>query len=290
MFGVQLMGNKRLKVSAVIIGIILYCIPVLVICLISDKEVKQYSEDKEFTFRDTVYGRVVSVERKSIKEYYSVNGKIISNKVVTIILPQDNVHICINEGQEILKGDVIAQQGTKNIKSKYNGLISRVEYGDKTIIYIDDFSDLAMECLIPKAKMEKFDTKKFYDKKKRRVQVLKKSNMVEEGFVKILLKIPDKNCLYGQEVQGYKLYTGNQFSNCLVVNKNCVYQKCSDRKWYIRAVTKDGIVIGENEVEIGYENDDYICITGVDSGTYCDDGYKALVEGNIKDETTENTD
>ena len=170
MFGVQLMG-KILKVSAVIIGISLYCIPVLVICLISDKEVKQYSEDKEFTFRDTVYGRVVPVERKSIKEYYSVNGKMVSDKVVTIILPQDNVHICINEGQEILKGDIIAQQGTQNIKSEYNGLISRVEYGDKTIIYIDDFSDLAMECLIPKAKMEKFNTKIFYDKKKRRIQL-----------------------------------------------------------------------------------------------------------------------
>ena len=49
--------------------------------------------------------------------------------------------------------------------------------------------------------------------------------------------------------------------------------------WVVRQVTAEGIFLTEREIQIGYSNGDYVCVTGVEEGECFDMGYKAIVGG-----------
>ena len=77
------------------------------------------------------------------------------------------------------------------------------------------------------------------------------------------------------------IYTGRVYNGTLVLPEDCVYQKedQEDAPWYVRQVTEDGFLIGEQEVQVGYSDGEYVCVTGVEEGAWFDSGYKAIAGG-----------
>ena len=67
----------------------------------------------------------------------------------------------------------------------------------------------------------------------------------------------------------------------LVLPLDCVYQKTpgEDEPWFVRQVTEDGFLIAEIEVKIGYSDNDFAVVNGIEEGQYFDSGYKDVVSG-----------
>ena len=61
--------------------------------------------------------------------------------------------------------------------------------------------------------------------------------------------------------------------------EDCLYQKIAgeDEPWYVQQVSADGFFIGEMQVEKGYGDGNYCCVSGVGENQYFDSGYKAIV-------------
>lgn len=280
--------KKIIKIAIVIVVIIIYCIPIITICCISDKEIQEYVEDQDFTFQEMAYGSIMKAEHMDIKEYYSFKAKVISNEEVVVKISNGTVDLNVQEGDEVYKGDVLARSKGTAVKSSCNGIVNRIEYGEVTILYIENFEDLALECKVTEDKLDIFEEKFLLDENEKKLKIIRKSNMMEDGFFNIVLELPSKGYYYGQEFEKIRLYTGNIYRKSLVLDKRCVYKKESDGKWYVRKVTKEGVFLEEVEVQIGYESNDKVCITGIDEGTYCDSGYKTMISGEKSDEDIEN--
>jgi hypothetical protein len=71
------------------------------------------------------------------------------------------------------------------------------------------------------------------------------------------------------------------FQKTLVLPVSCVYQKTpgEEEPWYAREVTKDGAVVGEIEVKLGYSNGKQVCVSGPQEGHYYDSGYGSVTAG-----------
>ena len=100
------------------------------------------------------------------------------------------------------------------------------------------------------------------------------------GDRRIQLTIDSEDYSYGTSVN-LKIYTGLSYPQVLVVHQDCVYQRNpgAENPWYVRTVTPNGEVIGEQKVEIAFTMGNLVCISGVAEGTYCDAGYKDIVGG-----------
>ena len=67
------------------------------------------------------------------------------------------------------------------------------------------------------------------------------------------------------------------YKDVLVVNKSCI-GKQNDGLYYVRIVDQDGNFMYEQNVELGFENGKYVCVTGIEEGTFCDGGYSTFEE------------
>lgn len=269
---------KRMKKVIIIISIIaLYCIPIALICVLSTSEVKEYSEDIDFEFKEMAYGEIAAVTRVDMREYYSYDGSFVSDSEKIVELPY-NATVHIDVDGEVFSDMVIATVNGNEIKAEVNGVVSSIDYGENITIKIKDISSLLFECQVPKDQIQYFEEDILYDESGDKIQMVKKSNIMNDGYIRVYLKLPAGEYYYGEKVQGFKIYTGNVFHNSLVVPCNCVYKKLGKSEYYVRQVTETGEFLNEAEVMAGYSDGEYICITGVEEGTYCDSGYKAVMD------------
>lgn len=265
------------KIVFIVSMIILYCIPVVFICLLSASEVDKYSQDIEFEFKEMAYGEIASVIRMDMREYYSFDGSFVSDTEKIVEVPY-NATIYVNENEETFRNTVIATVNGNEVTADINGVVSSIDYGENTTIKIKDISSLLFECQVPKNYIHYFETEVLYDESDNEIQVVKKSNIVDNGCIKVYLKLLETEYYYGETVQKYPIYTGNIFHNALVVPADCVYKKLDDSHHYVRQVSETGEFLNEVEVTVGYSDGKYVCITGVEEGTYCDSGYKAVID------------
>ncbi|WP_302625251.1 hypothetical protein [uncultured Eubacterium sp.] len=261
-----------------LICILIYCIPLGAVIVISNREIKKYDEDTDFYMSITAYGGIEKVIKMDMKESYLVDMKVTSIEEYTIVCSNEAVIEC-EVGDEIHKNQILGNDKGNIIKSNFNGSISNINYSeDNTIIKYNDFSNLVYEAYVDEDKFEDFDTKKFYNNKGKKIKILEKSNIIEEGKFKVWMTIPDKKAIYGKTVEKYELYTDTVYSNALVVTRDCVYSV--DDKHYIRTVDENGLFLEDVEVNVGFANDKFICITGdgIKEGVYCDSGYSKVEE------------
>ncbi len=269
---------KRIKkILFTVCMAVLYCIPVVFICLLSASEVNQYSQDVDFEFKEMAYGEVAPVIRMDMREYYSYEGSFVSDKEKTIEVPY-NATLHVGENEEVFADTVIATVNGNEVTAEINGVISFINFGDNTTIHIKDISSLLFECQVPKNQIQYFKTDVLYDESDQEIRVVKKSNIMDNGYIKVYLRLPDTEYYYGETVQRFPIYTGNIFHNVLVVPSNCVYKKQGDSQYYVRQVSETGEFLNEAEVTVGYNDGKYVCVTGVEEGTYCDSGYKAVMD------------
>ena len=271
-----------------VVCVLIYCIPLGAVISISNKEIKKYNEDKDFKTELMAYGAIEEVKKTDMREYYKVDVTVTSIENLKITLSNE-ANVQCREGEEIHKNDVLANDRGKTIKSGFNGIIESVDYTDDSIVInYNDFKNLVYEASVDEDKFDDFNMDCFYDNDGKKIKVLKKSNMIEEGKFKVWLSIADKHAIYGKSVKGYELYTGVIYKKALVVPIGCVYS--TDGNSYIRTVDENGIYKSDIEVKTGFANDEFICISGdgVEEGMYCDTGYAKVKEEKSEEVNEEN--
>ena len=102
-----------------------------------------------------------------------------------------------------------------------------------------------------------------------------------DGTTNVRLTIDTDKYTYGEALSGLRIMTGQVYQRTMVLPVDCVYQKTAgeNEPWFVRQVTAEGIFLTEREIQIGYSNSDYVCVTGVEEGECFDMGYKAIVGG-----------
>lgn len=269
---------KKLIFTAIMV--IMFVIPILLIIIISRSEMEQYQNTDEIFFKEKSYGEVYDIFRTDIEVYYEFNGKMIGDGYYYLNLEDKDykeIIFTIKEGDEVRKGDSIAFGDGKEIFSEYDGIVRNTE---GTTIVLESTESLVFETYVDidiAGKLLKLENKNFTSETGSRITCIKISDVVTDNGVQVLFKIDSDEYLYGQCLEGLKLFTGEVYTDVLVVDKDCVYKK-ADGNSYVRIVDEEGTFIEERQVNTGYSTEEIICITGAEEGEWCDSGYKKVME------------
>lgn len=279
------MGNKlnfrQIILKTVVFGIflVLTTTPLVMMYKLSLKEQQQYVQDTQYTFREAAYGGIVSVCREDLEQYYVVDGKCISNTYKNIKInssASSNVYVDVQE--EIFEGQVIAKIDGKDLVSTLDGIVEDVVEGEEGYIKVLSFSNPELMCNVsPQVAKSIKGLDSLVLEDGRKVKVKSISNIMIDNNVQVVFEIEDCEYMYGEDVSDLKIFTGRRFSDILVVDKSAVYKRL-DGNYYVRTVDESGYFIDEVQVNVSYEVDDKIVITGVEEGTLCDSGYASCIE------------
>lgn len=280
--------RKKYDVRGIVGKMLIFCIfailaviPIVMMCKLSKSEQETYVQDKQYEFRETSYGAPVVVSREDVQQYYTISGEIISNAYNYIDLganADDSIEVYVNTGDEVLKDDTVANVNGRNIKSTYNGIVDDINLSDKCNIKLKSLDKLALACNLDKNIANIVRSQKTLTLEDgRKVTVKRVSNIMTDNKIQVIFEIEDCEYTYGETVSDIKVFTGKVFTGLLVVDKNAVYKKL-DNIYYIRKLDSNANFVEEVPVEVNYETETLIGITGVEEGTICDSGYKNLVE------------
>lgn len=279
--------RKLGKVLLALLFILLLLAPVFILYIISSYEQMQYQPAAEVELRDFAYGDICTVVRKDVEEKISVSGRVVSTSIAFIELNEYkdpySIRFIIEEGQKIDTDEVIGYYKGDPLLSTQAGIVKRIALGSDSYIMLESLEDLALsiECSDEKLvalfteKELRLSTEDGLEFSVAEIEDVKNEN----GNTTVLLKCENNTLTYGKHYSNLKLKTGRIFPQTLVVENKCVYTLAGEDKHYIRRVDAYGEFIEEVEVTIGYKDEDFICVNGVPEGTYCDGGYKAVVEG-----------
>lgn len=259
--------------------LILLFVPIIMIYGLYVEESKEYKlEDEKKEYYETAIGDICVVERRNLEECYVVKAKVVSGKKEIIKLLNTENYVVVNKGDEIVKNQTIAYTSEGDeIKSPFNAKIIKIY--DKYIV-AENLDFAVIECSLNKDEYEKIiKEERLYTKSNKRVYIEKKSNLVKEGMKVLNLNIKGKRYEVGDVIEKFYLYNGKQHSGVLTIDNECVYKK-DDGEYYVRVVNEKGEVIEEKNVGIGYSDGIYTCISGIDENTFCDNGYKKIMEIN----------
>ena len=240
---------KRIaKVFFWVLIIALLVSPLGILYEISQREMAEYQVHALPALTQTSIGRVLQVTRQDVQEYFTVSGVFQSSESAYQPLTMENPGLIrweVSTGDEIQAGQVMGTYNGESVVAEFSGIIEKItEAGESVrLTYTSN---------------------------------LKSAN----GDRRIQLVIDSDAYSYGTSVN-LKIYTGLSYPQVLVVHQDCVYQRNpgTENPWYVRTVTKNGEVIGEQQVEIAFTMGNLVCISGVSEGTYCDAGYKDIVGG-----------
>lgn len=269
--------------------VVLLITPLGLLLEISNREMDAFQRPTMPALKEMAIGRVVQVTRQDIQEYITVAGTFTSDENAYQEIAVKNPSLIrwdVAVGDEIQVGQVLGTYQGESVIAQYSGIIQSINShsAEDPYIKVKLLEHLVLECDVLK------DT----------LSVLKRSqNMATEdgdlvamtyvsnvcsaaGTYRVKLFVGTDKYTYGQTVE-MVLYSGLRYPQVLVVDRDCVYQKEAGEgnPWYIRTVTATGEVLWEVQVEVGFTIGDMICITGVDEGTYCDAGYKAVAGGDL---------
>lgn len=260
---------------------VMLILPLVMMFKLSEQEMSKYNVNTTFDFKEAAYGDPKCVTREDVKLYYTVSGTVTSNTYKYIkFAEEENAEImtAVSVGDEVFNGEVVAHIGNKEIKSDCNGIVEDIALGAGGYIKIRSFDNLQLTCLSDIETVNKIkNCKTLQLEDGRKVKVDSVSNIIENNQVKIVFSIDNIDYLYGQEIQDLKLYTGKVYTDVLIVDKDCVYQKQKNGPYFVREVDENGYFLKETEVEIGFETEDVVSVLNIKEGTFCDSGYKDLV-------------
>ena len=268
---------KKLKCFVQGLFILIYLLPIGIIIYLSETEMDSYRSNEELDIVEKAYGEIFQVERSDMKESLSVNAVGISNKIYYISSEGKDTIWKVKEGDEIFENQAVGYNADKIIKSKYNGTVLQI---NEKYIKLESLEDICLVTYIADDQV-KFFQNKLQDEVGNKVKNIQISNRIEDGKVKVQFTLENNAYKYGQEVNELELFTGVVYENVLAIRKSCIYQK-EDGLYYVRVVDMYGNYLGEQNVQIGFEGEEMICVTGLEEGTWCDGGYSAFE--NIEEE------
>lgn len=273
---------RKAIVRIFIVGcfIVLSAAPVAMMYRLSQSEKEAYIQDKSYNYKEASYGAAVMVDRKDIEQYVTVSGRMESAdfEYINLNSQEGKIRIYTEIGDEIMTGDTIANVDGKDIKSTINGIVYDIDLSDGGYIKVGSIDKLQMVSLLDKRAADKIrNIKELKLEDGRKVTVKRISNILTDGYVSAVFVIENSEYMYGEQISDLKLYTGKTYTDLLVVDKRAVYKK-TDGNYYVRVIDHNDYYVTETQVQINYESDDVIGITGVEEGTLCDSGYKNLIE------------
>lgn len=258
--------------------------PVGALWMISLQEQAQYLAQPVPVVEELAYGEIVPVRRLEIRETVELSGTVVSTEEFFMELPCKNpyaLRFMVSVGEVIHSGDLIAYEGEKELYSTVDGLIGEISLGEDPYLRLHSLQALALECEISQTQRKLFSRSDLalQDENGVSLELLEMGEIFSEnGGIRLLLRYDLPGLTYGQQLSGLTLYTGRIYAQTLAVEKSCVYQKSGGDAYYLRIVDEEGHFLREAEVLLGYANEDYVCVSGVEEGELCDAGYGAVWE------------
>lgn len=266
--------------------LVLLVAPLGLLYQISEREMDFYATPSMPVLVESSLGEILQVRRENVKEFVSVSGRFVSSENVyqelTVEQPS-RIRWEVGNGDEIQEGQVLGTYLGEPVAAQYSGIIESISLGSDPYIKIRLVDKLILECQVSESDLSILKRGRDMVTQKNEAVTLSYASNIQgsNGTYLVKLLVDSEEYSYNQSISGLRIYSGLEYPQVLVIDADCVYQKDSGtgNPWYVRVVTEHGVFVREAEVQISYTNGSQVCITGVDEGTYCDSGYKAIVEG-----------
>ena len=283
------MVKRLIQYSVFLIALLIPCLGIIYLSL---QEQNQYKVEQSLEFTNVAYGDIVQVERIDMKESIKVSGTGVSKSYLFQEIGKyeypDRIRFIVSEGDYVTEGKIIGYYKNEAVLATQSGLIESIYMGSDSYIKYLDTSKILL----------KINTNNDYI-----VNILNKQNIEltdhdgniyyvsdqedtldSEGNSSFYLTCEQSNIKYNQVYENLELFTGTVYSQTLAIQSDCVYTYPGDENnFYVRSVDEKGNFIQEIEVITGYECDGYIAVSNIEEGTYCDKGYKKLIENGVLD-------
>lgn len=262
--------------------------PIGLIYEISNREMQQYAAHTPPKFVETSFGSIVASERRDMKESISLSGVFQSFTYKYMDLKQNDpsqIRWLISEGDEIQTGQTLGTYKGSKVVATCSGLVTQMQVYSSTnaFLKVQQAKPVVLVCDVSPATLLslKFAKELTTHNGEAAQLVYAASIRNSDGTTRIHIQIESESYFLNQSVKELYLYTGNTYSQALVLLKDCLYQKVAGEgePWYVRQVTSDGVFVAEVEVKIGYSDQNYVCITGITEGQYFDAGYAQFAKG-----------
>ena len=279
--------KKVLRVLTGILFFILLLAPIGGIYMLTNMELEQYEEVYVPAVVKKSYGTPLPVQRRDMPEFITLSGSFVSTEQSYMELPELKgayaARLSVSTGDYIEEGDLLGytENGKTEICATATGVITDIHLGPTSYLALESPDKLALRCSVNEKLLVvlKRSGLKLTDTEGKPVSVLEIGKLVDaEGNIPVLLT--GLNGRYGQKLTDLRLYTGKVYTNALTVDNSCLFQQPgSDRTWYVRLVTEEGNVLEIQEVQAGFSDGNYTCVTGLEENAYLDSGYAAVIGG-----------
>ncbi len=281
--------NRVLRGLFWVLILALLLLPLVLLYRISNQEMQFYARPTIPVMEESATGRISQVTRMDLQEYVLVSGQFVPEESLYIPLEvkrPDLIRWEVQVGDEIQEGQLLGTCQGKELRAECDGVVQEIKSysSEDAYIKVQLISPLVLECKVDRATMNLL--KLPYDMTMGDGAAVKLTYAAQimnpDGTYTVRLSVDSEEYIYGQSLKDCTIFTGRTYPQVLVVDKDCVYQKTTgeDAPWYVRMVSAEGAVIGETEVKIGYASGSVVSITGVPEGSYCDAGYRLIVQGN----------
>ena len=265
---------------------ILVC-PIYLIFRLSAQELAQYETPPPPVILDSAYGDICPAYRGDLHEFVTLNGEFVCHDYAYMELDYKDPSLIrweVSPGELITPEQVLGWYKDEPVISSVTGMISSMQtYGQDAYIQVRCIAPTVLECRVEDSvlrALRRGETLTTGDGMG--VSLLYTAPMKNpDGSTTIRLSVEGEEGAYGQQMEELTVYTGRVYTGVLMVDSRCVYQRQhgEGEPWYVRQVSVDGIVLQEVEVQVGYNDGKYVCVTGVNEGEFFDAGYKSVLAG-----------
>ncbi len=265
---------------------ILVC-PVYLIFRLSTQELAQYETPPPPVILDSAYGDICPAYRGDLHEFVTIDGQYVCHDYGYMELEYKDpsaIRWEVSVGDMIVQDQLLGYYKGEPVNATVTGIISAMQtYGTDAYIQVQLIAPTILECQVDDADLRAIRRgEALTTEEGDAVTLLYEAPLKNaDGTTTIQLSIAGEEGRYGATVEDLAIYTGRVYTGVLMVDSRCVYQRQQGEgePWYVRKVTQDGIVINEVEVQVGYDDGKYICVTGVNEGEFFDAGYKSVLAG-----------
>ena len=258
--------------------------PLYLIHRISADEIKSYNTPEQLVFVDASFGAPVLAAREDVAEKVYVSGVFVPCETYDMELKGwglDQIRWSVNPGDEVAEGETLGVLRGTDLVSPVSGIIESINsYAAAPYIRFRLVEPIELECYVDQETLADLQSSDGLTTKNDEPVTLKSVSITRtpEGLTAIRLSVESDRYACGQGVTQLELHTGRVFQKALVLPVKCVYQKTpgEEEPWYAREVTKDGTLVGEIEVKLGYSNGKVVCVSGPQEGHYYDSGYGSM--------------
>lgn len=261
--------------------------PLGLIYQISADEMEAYQTPETPVLRETSMGEACQAMRIDLRESVRVSGKFVSASYAYMELDQrtpSSIRWLVTTGDEIQEGQTLGTYKGEPVVSTVTGILEEMNtYSTDAYLRVQLLTPVELSCSVNDRTLSLLKHADALTTEKDEAVTLSYVSLQKnaDGTTNIRLSIETDRFIFGQELEKLAIYTGRVYNGTLVLPEDCVYQKedQEDAPWYVRQVTEDGFLIGEQEVQVGYSDGEYVCVTGVEEGAWFDSGYKAIAGG-----------